>query len=218
MSEHIPLSVSRYKSKNFKISQKWKVKQLKFSDMAKKSERKNDKCLHGSLHLKRGLSKKEEESPFLYRVSIYLFLNSLSFFKDIILFGNRNCQSMACIDHACWILIGVLFPVTGLPKLVPLNSNTVKDQWLVPYGLGWLGIHSLDVVLLKCKTHFGTVAECVLPWKWPIIPKTEKQNILWSVIQWISDISRTCLISFRKIVIGVPFRTQVCPPQVWVSL
>ena len=56
MSEHIHLFVPRRKSKTCKIAQKLKeklVKQLKFGHIAKKSETKHDKCLHGSLHLKR---------------------------------------------------------------------------------------------------------------------------------------------------------------------
>ena len=89
---------------------------------------------------------------------------------------------------------GRVRPFTAFP-LVQLNSNTVTVQWLVPYGLGWLGIHSLDVVLLKnLIDNSGAMRMCL------IVPE---DGVRMSLNRWI---------------IGVPFRTQVCPPPVWLSL
>ena len=61
--------------------------------------------------------KKREINPSFFIESVYLFLYSLSFFKDIVLLGKLNCQSVPCIDHACWILLSVLSPVeVSIPR------------------------------------------------------------------------------------------------------
>ena len=192
-----------------------------FSDIAKKSETKHDKCLHGSLHLKRKwLSKKlRENNPSFFIESVYLFLYSLSFSKDIILLGNLNCQSVPCIDHACWYSLlwkspllsevptqawivspGRLRPFTAFPSRSHcMNSNTVKVQWLVPYGLGWLGIHSLQcsIALLKNLIDNSGAMRTSLNY-----------GVRMSFHEWHNNRLEN--------VIGVPFRTQVCPPHVWL--
>ena len=95
---------------------KRKVKQLKFSDIAKKSEAKQMFAWFIALE-KKMIIKKRENNPSFFIESVYLFLYSLSFFKDIVFLGNLNCQSVPCIDHACWILVGVLSPVeVSIPR------------------------------------------------------------------------------------------------------
>ena len=100
---------------------------------------------------------------------------------------------------------GRVRPFTAFP-LVPLNSNIVKVQWLVPYGLGWLGIHSLDVVFLKnLIDNSGAMRMCL---------KLSVRKMVFGCHS--TNGTRT---GWRlENVIGVPFRTQVCPPQVWLSL
>ena len=70
-----------------------------------------------SLEKKMIIKKKREINPSFFIESVYFFLYSLSFFKDIVLLGKLNCQSVPCIDHACWILLSVLSPVeVSIPR------------------------------------------------------------------------------------------------------
>ena len=68
---------------------------------------------------------------------------------------------------------------------------------MVPYGLGWLGIHSLNVVLLKnLIDNSGAMRTCL------------NYGVRMSFHEWHNNRLEN--------VIGVPFHTQVCPPHVWL--
>ena len=108
MSEHIHLSVPRYKSKSCKIARKLKLKSNNWNSVIlqrKVKQSMTNVCMVHCTWKENDYQKKRENNPSFFIESVYLFLYSLSFFKDIILLGNLNCQSVPCIDHACWILL-----------------------------------------------------------------------------------------------------------------
>ena len=86
-----------------------------------------------------------------------------------------------------------------------MDSNTLRVQWWGPYGLGWVGIHSLDAVLLQKLT---TVA-----WRGRALWALSFRKMVFgclSMHKWHNNLLEN--------IIGVPFHIQVCPPQVWLSL
>ena len=67
-------------------------------------------------------------------------------------------------------------------------------------ALGWLGIHSLNVVLLK-----------------NLIDNSGSDRRLRALIMVFCHVyPRMAQGTVLENVIGVPFRTQVCPPHVWL--
>ena len=104
MSEHIHLSVSRYKSKSCKIARKWKEKSNNCNSVIlqrKVKQSMTNVCMVHFTWKENDYQKKREINemkwkliPSFFIESVYLFLYSLSFFKDIVLLGKLNCQSV----------------------------------------------------------------------------------------------------------------------------
>ena len=75
-----------------------------------------------ALEKKTIINKRRMNNLSLFIESAYFFLFGLSFFKDIILLGNLNCQSVQCIDRACWMQVGVLLWKSSLLGKVPTQA------------------------------------------------------------------------------------------------
>ena len=112
---------------------KRKVRQLKFSDIAKKSEIKHSKCLHDSLHLKQKcllIKQMNNHSFFIESVHVYPFYYSLYFCKNLILLGNLNCQCCASTAHALYYSVYSLLRKS--PFLGKVPSCQPRPWWVSP--------------------------------------------------------------------------------------
>ena len=165
------------------LSQGTKVKIAKLHKNEKKSKTIEvqwyckEKCLHGSLHFKRkwlSINKMNNLSFFIESVYLLLYFTaSPSFFKDIFMLGNLNCQSVPCIDHACWILVGV--HVYSIYSSVRYQSR----RWIV-----WCS----DVSPRMAQQQVGEPASRVRPFtafpSWSHWTLTKLKFSGWSHMAW----------------------------------